>query len=84
MRVIDARELKAKVDLVSFAKQFTKLRRVGSQVRGLCLFHAERHPSFYIHAQNRLFIALGAVPGATSSRSLGVRPVATFVKRYES
>jgi CHC2 zinc finger len=63
VRVIDARELKAKVDLVSFAKQFTKLRRVGSQVRGLCPFHAERHPSFYIHPQKQVFYCFGCNAG---------------------
>jgi hypothetical protein len=63
VRVIEAQELKAKVDWVSFARQFTKLRRVGSQVRGLCPFHAERHPSFYIHPLKQVFYCFGCSAG---------------------
>jgi hypothetical protein len=47
-RPLDARELKARVDLVSLAGKFTRLRRAGPQFVGLCPLHSERHPSFYV------------------------------------
>lgn len=49
---LDARELKARVDLAAFASQYTRLRRLHNrQFLGLCPVHRERHPSFYVHPE---------------------------------
>ena len=60
---LDARQLKARVDLTEFAGQFTKLRRSRGQFVGLCPFHAERHPSFYVHPEKQIFHCFGCGAG---------------------
>ncbi|MEO0143801.1 MAG: DNA primase [candidate division WOR-3 bacterium] len=37
-----------KVDIVELVSEFVQLKRVGSQYRGLCPFHNDRNPSFYV------------------------------------
>jgi hypothetical protein len=62
-RVLDARQLKARVDLVAFAGQFTRLKRVGRQFLGLCPLHKERHPSFFINPEKKVFHCFGCGAG---------------------
>jgi DNA primase len=45
---LDARVVKAGADFVSLVSRYTWLRRAGRQLVGLCPFHSERHPSFYV------------------------------------
>jgi hypothetical protein len=58
-----ARDLKASVDLAAFVGQFTRLRRAGGQLVGLCPIHSERHPSFYVHPQKQVFHCFGCGAG---------------------
>lgn len=58
-----ARDLRASVDLAAFVSQFTRLRRVGRQLIGLCPIHRERHPSFYVHPQKQVFYCFGCGAG---------------------
>jgi hypothetical protein len=60
--LLDARDLKARVDLVLFTGQFTRLRRLG-RLRGLCPFHSERHPSFYVDPDKQVFKCFGCGAG---------------------
>jgi hypothetical protein len=58
-----AAEVKARADFVAIASRYTHLRRVGRQWRGLCPFHTERHPSFYVEPTRRLFYCFGCGAG---------------------
>lgn len=60
---LDARELKERVDLSEFAGQFTRLRRSGKQLIGLCPIHSERHPSFYVHPGRQVWFCFGCNRG---------------------
>jgi hypothetical protein len=60
---LNARLLKACVDFVALAEQFTRLRRTGRQFLGLCPLHKERHPSFYIHPEKKVFYCFGCGAG---------------------
>jgi len=62
-RALDARQLKTRVDLTEFARQFTHLRRSGKQFVGLCPLHHERHPSFYVHPLKQVFHCFGCGAG---------------------
>jgi len=62
-RPLSARELKARVDLAAIAGQFTRLRRAGRQFVGLCPLHSERHPSFYVHPEKKVFKCFGCDAG---------------------
>lgn len=60
---LEARQLKTRVDLVAIAGQITRLRWSSSQLVGLCPFHEERHPSFYVHPEKQVFKCFGCGAG---------------------
>jgi hypothetical protein len=60
---LDAPQLKARADLAAYARLFTRLRRAGRQLLGLCPLHEERHPSFYIHPEMNSFYCFGCGAG---------------------
>jgi len=57
------RELKKRIDLAEFARSYTRLRPCGRQLIGLCPFHSERHPSFYVHRERRIWFCFGCNRG---------------------
>jgi len=60
---INARELKARVDLAVIAARFTRLRRSGRQFVGLCPLHSERNSSFSVHPEKQVFKCFGCGAG---------------------
>ena len=52
-------EIKARVDLVDLIGRTVELKRAGSQFRGLCPFHAEKTPSFYVRPQTQSWHCFG-------------------------
>lgn len=54
-----ASDVKARADFVGIASRYMAVRRSGRQWCGLCPFHAERHPSFYLHPQRKVFFCFG-------------------------
>jgi hypothetical protein len=60
---LNARELKERIDLSDFASAYTRLRRSGRQLVGLCPIHSERHPSFYVHPQRQVWFCFGCNRG---------------------
>ena len=60
---LDAREVKAGADLFAIASRYTRLRRSAGQFVGLCPFHSERHPSFYVEPQRKLWKCFGCERG---------------------
>jgi DNA primase len=54
-----AAEVKARANFFDIVSQYTRLRRAGKQSVGLCPFHSERHPSFYIHVEKKVFYCFG-------------------------
>jgi len=58
-----ARNLRVRVDLVGFVRQFTRLRRSGQQFIGSCPLHSERHPSFYVRPEKQVFYCFGCGAG---------------------
>jgi hypothetical protein len=55
--------LKTRIDFVSIVRRYTRLKRSGKQYFGLCPFHQERHPSFYVHPQKKVFFCFGCRVG---------------------
>lgn len=67
--------MRSGADLVAIAgRHGVKLRRSGTQLLGLCPFHSERTPSFYIHPVKQLFKCHGCGAGGD---------VFTFIQRIE-
>jgi DNA primase len=52
-------DIKARVDLVELIGRTVELKRVGSHYRGLCPFHAEKTPSFYVRPQTQSWHCFG-------------------------
>jgi hypothetical protein len=55
--------LRRRVDVLAFCSQFTRWRRSGRQYRALCPIHSERNPSFYVHADRRVWYCHGCQRG---------------------
>jgi DNA primase len=55
--------VKQRADFVAIAGRYTKLRRAGRQYVGLCPFHSERYPSFYVEPQRKIFYCFGCEVG---------------------
>jgi hypothetical protein len=58
-----SREVKRQADFLGIASRYASLRRFGRQCVGLCPFHSERHPSFYVHPEKKIFYCFGCRAG---------------------
>src|SRR5690348_15393433 len=61
--IADAQLVKAGCDFIAIGSRYTRLKRSGRQYVGLCPFHKERHPSFYIHPVKKTFYCFGCGAG---------------------
>ena len=51
--------VKGRADFVAVVSRYTRLRRAGRQFVGLCPFHREQHPSFYVRPEKKIFLCFG-------------------------
>ncbi len=58
MGVID--EVKQRTDIVEVISQHTKLTKAGRTFRGLCPFHSEKRPSFFVYPEQQTWHCFGA------------------------
>ncbi|MFN7088793.1 MAG: DNA primase, partial [Candidatus Paceibacteria bacterium] len=56
-------EIKNKLDLVEYVRQHVQLSKSGSSWRGLCPFHKEKNPSFYVSSQKQFWYCFGCHRG---------------------
>lgn len=56
---LDAKRVKQRCEFLGIASQYSHLRRAGQQYVGLCPFHSERNPSFYVHPERKVFHCFG-------------------------
>jgi DNA primase len=52
-------ELRDRVDLVAVVQRRVQLKKSGRDLRGLCPFHGEKTPSFYVVPDKRIFHCFG-------------------------
>src|ERR1700704_3630934 len=51
--------IKAKIDIVEEISQVAHLQKAGKSYKGLCPFHNERTPSFYVFAESQTWHCFG-------------------------
>ncbi len=61
MSVID--EVKQKTDIASVVGQYVALKKAGRNLVGLCPFHSERNPSFFIYPEQQSWHCFGCNTG---------------------
>ena len=52
-------EIKSKIDIVDLIGEYVKLKKVGSGYQGLCPFHPDKNPSFYVSPERQTFKCFG-------------------------
>ena len=60
----------AATDIVDLVGRYVKLRRMGSTFRGLCPFHTEKTPSFYVTPSRGTYHCFGCGAGGLAIRFL--------------
>ena len=55
--------VRAAADLREFVSEYVQLKKSGARYRGLCPFHSEKTPSFYVDADKQLFYCFGCGVG---------------------
>jgi len=61
MSVID--EVKQKTDIAGIVSQYVALKKAGRNLVGLCPFHSERNPSFFIYPEQQSWHCFGCNTG---------------------
>ncbi len=80
-------ELLKQVDIVELISEKVELKRVGSQYRGLCPFHKERTPSFYVSPDLGVYHCFGcgasgnAITFVMETEGLGFRDAVEYLAR---
>lgn len=59
----DVETIKARLNLVEVIEGYVRLQRAGREYRGLCPFHKERSPSFYVNPEKQLWNCHGCQLG---------------------
>lgn len=55
--------VRERIDIVDAISRHVSLKRVGRKFRGLCPFHGEKTPSFYVDPERQLFYCFGCQVG---------------------
>ena len=53
-------EVKQKIDIAELISDYVPLEKAGRNLRALCPFHSEKHPSFYVFPQQQTWHCFGA------------------------
>src|SRR5437660_3298334 len=56
-------EIKARIDIVDVVGGYVTLQRSGREFKGLCPFHAEKTPSFYVSQEKQVYLCRGCAEG---------------------
>ncbi len=67
-------EVRERTDLKALVENYVRLKRVGASFKGLCPFHSEKSPSFYVHPQRQFYHCFGCKASGDAIR---------FVKELE-
>src|SRR4030042_1418870 len=60
------REIRDRTDIVEVVSETVRLARSGASFRGLCPFHREKTPSFFVHPAKQIFHCFGCGEGGSA------------------
>ena len=85
---MDLEELKRKVkdsaDIVEIASRYTSLKKSGKHYRGLCPFHQEKTPSFYVDPEKKLYHCFGCGAGGDVIKLVMEMEGVSFIEALKS
>jgi len=59
-------EIQRQTDIVSLIGQYVPLKKLGRNYRGLCPFHSEKNPSFYVNPEKGIYYCFGCQKGGNA------------------
>src|SRR5262249_26790108 len=72
--------VRSSVDLVSLVSEAVPLKKAGRKYRGLCPFHNEKTPSFYVDETKQLFYCFGCSAGGDLFKFVMLREGVEFME----
>ena len=66
-------KVRSSVDIVSLISESVPLKKAGRKYRGLCPFHNEKTPSFYVDETKQLFYCFGCGAGGDTFKFVMMR-----------
>lgn len=77
---IDVGDVKNKIDVVEYIGQYTNLVRLGNKHRGLCPFHNEKTPSFYVDQNKGFYHCFGCGAGGDIIKFVMEKDKVSFIE----
>ncbi|UCD06491.1 MAG: DNA primase [candidate division WOR-3 bacterium] len=59
-------EIKRQTDIVDVIGRYVQLKKLGKNYRGLCPFHSEKNPSFYVNPEKGIYYCFGCKKGGNA------------------
>lgn len=79
-REILTRRIRDAVDIVDLVSGYVRLNRSGASLKGLCPFHEEKTPSFYVHPAKQFFKCHGCGAGGDVFKFVQLKEKVEFVE----
>ncbi len=73
-------EVRQTADLVTLVSPHVPLKRSGNKLKGLCPFHQEKTPSFYVDETKQLFYCFGCGKGGDAFKFLMMQEKVEFIE----